>query len=42
MVGFVHSPSPYAHKVTNALVNIVVNNAFNTRHAIALHGQHGR
>ena len=40
-VGFVHGVGANADEVAHALVNVVVDDAFHTAHAVALHGKHG-
>ena len=40
-VGFVHGVGTDADEVAHALVNVVVDDAFDTAHAVALHGKHG-
>ena len=41
-VGFVHGVGTDADEVAYALVNVVVDDAFDAAHAVALHGKHGR
>ena len=40
-VGLVHCFGSYAREVMDALVHIIVNNAFHAAHTLLLHGQHG-
>ena len=41
-VGFVHGVGADADEVAHALVNVVVDDAFDAADAVALHGEHGR
>ena len=40
-VGFVHGVGTDADEVAHALVNVVVDDAFDAADAVALHGEHG-
>ena len=40
-VGFVHRVGTDADEVAHALVNVVVDDAFDAADAVALHGKHG-
>ena len=41
LVGFVHGVGTDADEVAHALVNVVVDDAFDAADAVALHGEHG-